>query len=244
MLTHENVQEVVERAAFRTKAETDAIAAAVKPRTAPADGVRRLPAERPVAHKIPDRDLAAVLREALRCAIEKHGVRRGMLAPARKKPALKRQPTDCTATQDLLAAPSGASQQNERARSEMGERGQPRSTDEAESSAPISTFGVPPSADRPTIPAEVRRQVWERDGGRCSFVARDGTRCESRWRLELDHVQPWALGGSSNVDDLRLRCRAHNVFHAEEVFGREHMERFRRRATVASVAGGTRDREA
>ena len=70
--------------------------------------------------------------------------------------------------------------------------------------------------------------MWERDGGRCTFTAPDGTRCGSRWKLELDHVWPKALGGPSTVEGLRLRCRAHNLLHAEEIFGKQHMDLFRR----------------
>ena len=104
----------------------------------------------------------------------------------------------------------------------------------------------PPKAPA-SIPAAVRREVWRRDGGRCAFVAADGRRCNSRWKLELDHVQPVALGGSSTVDDLRVTCRAHNLLYAERAFGREHMDRFRRERdeclpfspnTGAPMAGG------
>ncbi|WP_408629107.1 HNH endonuclease [Anaeromyxobacter terrae] len=79
-----------------------------------------------------------------------------------------------------------------------------------------------------TIPAIVRRAVWKHDGGRCAWVGPDGRRCNSRWKLELDHIRPVALGGPSTIDNLRLACRAHNLLHAERTFGREHMERFRR----------------
>jgi hypothetical protein len=37
-----------------------------------------------------------------------------------------------------------------------------------------------------------------------------------------------ALGGDSTVANLRLICRAHNVRHAEQIFGRRHMARFTR----------------
>lgn len=302
VLTAENVLAVTAQAAFRTKAETDAIAASVKPRAAPAQGLRRLtpvqmgplvlaeqsvltesaqtrvegpalptpthavadtaappttspfanvpmsgarpcqalalqnetdpssalalgapPPRRPataelravadaqwslrvtldaeakedletltalLAHKVPSRNLAAVLAEALRCAVEKHGVRRGALVPARRKSAAE----------------------------------------------PKKAPGGPSPGRRPTIPAEVRRQVWERDGGMCSFTASDGTRCGTRWQLELDHVVPFARGGEPTVTNLRLRCRTHNVHHAERVFGREHMERFRRAGAAAVEA--------
>src|SRR5439155_26062502 len=38
------------------------------------------------------------------------------------------------------------------------------------------------------VPARVRRAVWERDGGQCTFVGASGHRCESRRFLEFDHV--------------------------------------------------------
>ena len=73
------------------------------------------------------------------------------------------------------------------------------------------------------IPASVKRTVWERDGGRCTFVGENGHRCESRTRLEWDHVEPVAQGGRATVTGLRLRCRAHNQLEAERRFGRDFM---------------------
>jgi 5-methylcytosine-specific restriction endonuclease McrA len=73
------------------------------------------------------------------------------------------------------------------------------------------------------IPAGVKRAVWERDGGRCTFVGENGHRCESRARLEFDHVEPVANGGHATVKGLRLRCRAHNQLEAERHFGRDFM---------------------
>jgi hypothetical protein len=87
--------------------------------------------------------------------------------------------------------------------------------------------------------AAVKRAVWERDGGRCTYVSPEGRRCDSRWRLELDHVEPAARGGPSTVEGLRLRCRAHNILHAEESFGRAYMARFRHTPSAegAAIAG-------
>jgi hypothetical protein len=70
------------------------------------------------------------------------------------------------------------------------------------------------------IPAHVRRAVWLRDAGHCAFVARSGRRCRERAFLELHHVDPYAMGGETNVANLSLRCRAHNAYEAELVFGR------------------------
>jgi hypothetical protein len=69
----------------------------------------------------------------------------------------------------------------------------------------------------------VRRAVFERDGEQCTFTDATGARCPSRTLLELDHVESRALGGSGEASNLRVRCRAHNALHAEEVFGRAHV---------------------
>ena len=61
------------------------------------------------------------------------------------------------------------------------------------------------------IPAAVKRQVWERDRGCCSYVDRgSGRRCGSRHLLQIDHILPFALGGSAAPDNLRLLCAAHH----------------------------------
>jgi hypothetical protein len=39
------------------------------------------------------------------------------------------------------------------------------------------------------------RMLYARDQGQCSFVSASGRRCQARARLELDHVEPWALRG-------------------------------------------------
>ena len=61
------------------------------------------------------------------------------------------------------------------------------------------------------IPAAVRRQVWQRDDGRCSYLdRRTGRRCNSRHLIEIDHILPYALGGGADPGNLRLLCRAHH----------------------------------
>ncbi len=77
------------------------------------------------------------------------------------------------------------------------------------------------------IPAAIRREVFERDGGRCTFVSASGRRCESRTRLEFDHATPVARGGETSVANLRLRCRAHNQHDADRAFGPGFMARKR-----------------
>jgi hypothetical protein len=86
-----------------------------------------------------------------------------------------------------------------------------------------------PSARPRHIPAEVKRAVWIRDGGKCQWPIASGGICGSTRQLELDHIVPVARGGPSTIDNLRVTCRTHNQLHADQSFGRAHMELFRRK---------------
>jgi 5-methylcytosine-specific restriction endonuclease McrA len=88
-------------------------------------------------------------------------------------------------------------------------------------------------ADGRRIPAEVRRAVRQRDGGRCTFTSDTGHRCEERKDLQFDHIDPYATGGEATVGRIRLLCRAHNQYEAERTFGAEFM----RHKRIAAAEG-------
>jgi hypothetical protein len=80
-------------------------------------------------------------------------------------------------------------------------------------------------SDAARVSQAARRTVFERDGERCTFTDGEGNRCPATTWLELDHVVPRARNGKSEPGNLRVRCRAHNLLHAEETSGKEHVER-------------------
>jgi len=92
------------------------------------------------------------------------------------------------------------------------------------------------AAGRRNVPAHVRRAVWDRDQGQCTFVSATGHRCPARRLLEFDHVDPVARGGEATMAGIRLRCRAHNQYGAECTFGAEFMRHQRRAAAAARIA--------
>lgn len=83
-----------------------------------------------------------------------------------------------------------------------------------------------PKASRPSnsrsrhIPAAVKRAVWARDTGHCAFVGAQG-RCAETGLLEYHHVVPYAAGGQAQIDQIELRCRAHNQYESRLWFGPE-----------------------
>ncbi|MES2855550.1 MAG: HNH endonuclease signature motif containing protein, partial [Bdellovibrionota bacterium] len=66
------------------------------------------------------------------------------------------------------------------------------------------------------IHATVRHAVYMRDGGLC-------VNCGSSSRVEVDHVIPFALGGESDLENLRLLCRSCNQRHAVVTYGQTTM---------------------
>lgn len=79
------------------------------------------------------------------------------------------------------------------------------------------------------VPAAVRDEVFVRDRGACAFVTRYGKRCGSKKRLQIDHVHPFAAGGTHDPLNLQLLCAAHNRMAAEQTLGKHIMKRFWRR---------------
>ena len=79
------------------------------------------------------------------------------------------------------------------------------------------------------IPASIRDAVFARDKGRCTYAGPDGVRCRATHRLQIDHIVPYARGGTNAAANLRLLCERHNKQEAERVYGADKMKRFRAR---------------
>jgi hypothetical protein len=79
--------------------------------------------------------------------------------------------------------------------------------------------------------------VWERDGGRCTFVDARGRRCQARDRLEFHHHgTPYGRGGDHSTAAVRIMCRTHNQLQAELDYGKEKMARYRDRVSEPVAA--------
>ena len=96
--------------------------------------------------------------------------------------------------------------------------------------------GQPPRTGSRHIPNEVKRAVWKRDGGQCTYKSESGLRCEARRDLQFDHEKEFARGGEATVDNLRLRCPGHNQHAAEQTFGAGFMKQKRKEAAAARAA--------
>ncbi len=92
------------------------------------------------------------------------------------------------------------------------------------------------SASSRYLPAAIKRVIFDRDGGQCTFVDEaTGRRCSCTdpGQLEYHHVTPFALHPDHAPDKITLRCRAHNVYQAELDFGPETMKRYHKGSSRA-----------
>jgi 5-methylcytosine-specific restriction endonuclease McrA len=88
------------------------------------------------------------------------------------------------------------------------------------------------------IPAAVKREVWRRDAGCCSYVAASGQRYGETGFLEYHHRRPVGDGGETTVENTALYCRVHNQREGERYFG------FTREPIAAMVAAASRGDDA
>jgi hypothetical protein len=76
------------------------------------------------------------------------------------------------------------------------------------------------------ISPSIRRQIFLRDKGCCSFQDPvSGRVCESRFQVQIEHILPVALGGKNELSNCTLRCFSHNQLAAIQVFGQNAIKK-------------------
>jgi hypothetical protein len=170
-------------------------------------------ARRGLGHAIPNATLERVLEAALDLLLEKQAKARGQV----KKPrAILPTATPTPSAGDAVGE------------SRQGAHGM------APAARPEGR-AVRRDGPRSAIPAAVRRAVWARDQGRCSWPLDGGGCCGSTLRLELDHIVPWADWGGETEGNLRLVCASHNRLAARQQFGERVMGRYRGVLEVVAI---------
>jgi hypothetical protein len=220
VLTRENWDEVLPRFFNRSKQEAAAIAAELCPvaapptrtvvTTVPAQPAAKAPAMAPGPGRVEELQLGEVL-----CP-------EGARTPPVDAPALP------TPVRPVAVEPLTASQ----ARLHMTVS--PGFLKKLEAARLALSHSMPGD---PYIPAAVRRKVWERDGGCCSWKLDAGGVCGSRLRLQLDHVVSRTEGGLSVVPNVRVLCGVHNKLAARERLGDRLMDRYCRDPRQGELGG-------
>jgi hypothetical protein len=229
VLTEENRAEVLARAEGKSQEEAQLLAVEYRPKPVPRDVVRALP--------VPPAPLVAL-----------SAVPAGTKPPPRPPEVVKPLTPDLrrlnvTVSADFMAeleqvraalshkCPDGSFEQVVREAFKLVlERDRKRKALTDRPRAQSETTGENEN-DR-YVPAAVKRAVWERDQGRCTWPMGDGEVCGSTHRLEFDHDLEVALGGKPTIGNIRLLCKGHNLMKAEQHLGRSFMAKFRKDCPV------------
>lgn len=81
--------------------------------------------------------------------------------------------------------------------------------------------GPPTPAPERYVSKKLKSDIYTRDLGRCQYTDLvSGKKCHSKHFIQLDHIEPFALGGLTTEKNLRLYCSAHNQLRGQKTFGR------------------------
>jgi hypothetical protein len=239
-LTDENHHSLLESARSRSRREVEHLVATLRPKPDVAPSIRKLPepplVEAPVA---PAAAKAEIGEGRLHATRSVQPVRPPVIAPLTASRYKMQFSVDektyqtLRRAQDLLrhAIPTGdPAAIVSRALTMLVEHLE--KTKWAATTRPHASRGV--AANSRHIPAAVRRAVWARDGGRCTFVGASG-RCTERGCLEFHHLVAFARGGAPTIENIALRCRSHNQYEAAQEFPSFVRERGAACAAAGSV---------
>lgn len=245
-LTPENHEELLAAASRKGKREVEELLAGRFPRPPVADSVRKLPAPKPASAAPPALSDAAQPSASAAVGLAETPA---VLSPWPAAPAaLRAQTISAAPARRLTVTPLAADRYEIRFTASAGTCEKLRlAQDLLRHAVPTADTGEivdraltalledlarkkfaatgRPRASRGTapgsrhIPAKVKRAVWLRDAGRCAFASTTGRRCTARGFLEFHHVRPFAAGGEATVENIQLRCRAHNAYEAEIYYG-------------------------
>jgi hypothetical protein len=242
-LTEENLEEVLAAASGKSKRDVEELVARLSPRPPVPPSIRKLPQARLAVFESPP-SLPLPVTEAPR--VEAPPVS-APLPPLPRKPAV--EPLSAEAYRVEFTADRSLKNKLEQAEELMRHRvGKgnlvaviERALDLLIAEVTKERFGVgrkPRSTAAEGegrevvsrhIPDAIKREVYVRDGGQCTFVAEDGRRCEERGGLEFEHPAGFARTGRHAVAELKLFCRSHNQHSADQLYGRDFMQDRRRR---------------
>jgi len=226
-LTPENADDLLAAASHRTKAEIEELIAQRSPRSETMALAQALPASPArTAEQLAPAQVESAGPECL-------GARAGQHAPAHVGPRSKATPV--APERFLLQLTIGQETYDDlrHAQALLGHRipsgdlarvfghalkaliGQLEKTKFAATTRPRRNASERPSTNPRHIPARVKRAVWERDSGQCTFVSETGRRCPARKLLEFDHIEEVARrsaeGRRREADEARRRAAGARV---------------------------------
>jgi len=89
-----------------------------------------------------------------------------------------------------------------------------------------------PSENDRYVPDAVKRAVWERDQGRCTWPMGMGSSATRRTASSSTMISKSLSEANPTIDNIRLLRKSHNLMKAEQHLGRAFMAKFRSHNSV------------
>ena len=89
---------------------------------------------------------------------------------------------------------------------------------------PEKCTAQPAPAKSRYIPKNTLRELKIRDQQECQYIdPKTGRQCSARFLLQVEHIQPFAKGGSNQIENLQLLCANHNRLRAVQQYSEKKM---------------------
>lgn len=218
-LNAENHEQLLAKAAGKTKDEIAELVAALAPRPAPATIIRKTPEPRLlplVGARTPSQPpplprVTPVAEDTFKLQIAISRTFRDEIREAQE--LLRHRVPDGNLAVIFRTALKGLVSEVKKERFAIGRK--------ARSDA------RPKETESRHIPDAIKRAVYERDAGCCTFVDDRGNRCAATGAVEFDHIDGFARTHVHDPSGMRLLCRAHNQHAADKLYGRALMDKCR-----------------
>ena len=217
----EEKQELLKQVESKSRVEAEKVFAEISPEAFPKEKVRVLNGTQSELRLVADEELMELIAE-MKAKLQQKGNSDPSYAEIFKsglRKALKKEKgvaaVGATSSEEVRGAKNGVSKAFAR----------PNST----SSAEVGSSCKQPRASRVYISVSAKKTAFYRAGEQCTYFSEiTGKRCTEKHFLQVEHIIPVAMGGSSEQENLTVLCACHNRLSAIDSFGMEKMRPYLR----------------
>ena len=213
--SREEKQDLLKQVESKSRVEAEKVFAEISPEAFPKEKVRALSGTQSELRLVADEELMELIAE-MKAKLQQKGNSDPSYAEIFKsglKKALKKEKgfagPGATSSEEVKAAASAQTTSPEK----VGK-----------------TFSKQPRTPQVYISVSEKRTAFHRAGAQCTYFSKiTGKRCTEKHFLQVEHIVPVAIGGSSEQENLTILCACHNRLSAIDSFGMEKMRPYLKR---------------
>ena len=232
--SREEKQELLKQVESKSRVEAEKVFAEISPEAFPKEKVRVLSGTQSELRLIADEELMELIAE-MKAKLQQKGNMDPSYAEIFKsglRKALKKEKrfagADATSSEEVASVCTQSTSPKEVGDAINGVSkafARPNST----SSEEVGSSCKQPRTSRVYISVSAKKTAFYRAGVQCTYFSEiTGKRCTEKHFLQVEHIVPVAMGGSSEQENLTVLCACHNRLSAIDSFGMEKMRSYLR----------------